>query len=105
MKFVTTMHLLISSLHSFQFFSYKNSDILNLKQYLFMKIFKYQISRLSFIKKKIFFQVVNDKVFYKISNKGIDSLADETHLVQTPYTEALITQNWNTIQQIYTPNE
>ncbi|KAL4003387.1 Rad51 family protein [Acanthocheilonema viteae] len=43
-------------------------------------------------------KVINDKVFYKISNKGIDSLTD---VVQTQDMEALITQNWNTLRQIY----
>ncbi|VDM93273.1 unnamed protein product, partial [Litomosoides sigmodontis] len=47
-------------------------------------------------------KVATDRVFYKISNKGIDSL---TGVTQTQDIEALITQNWNTVQQIYAQNE
>ncbi|OZC05811.1 hypothetical protein X798_07215, partial [Onchocerca flexuosa] len=46
-------------------------------------------------------KIIDNKAFYKISNKGIDSVTDELDMVQTQYTEAVITQNWNTIQQIY----
>ncbi|CAG9540915.1 unnamed protein product [Cercopithifilaria johnstoni] len=46
-------------------------------------------------------KVVNDRVFYKISNKGIDSITDVVH---TQDMEAVITQNWNTIHQIYAHN-
>ncbi|EJW74068.1 hypothetical protein WUBG_15026, partial [Wuchereria bancrofti] len=48
---------------------------------------------------------IDDKVFYKISKKGIDSLTNESHVVQTQYTEAVMTQNWNTIKQIYAQND
>ncbi|EJD73567.1 hypothetical protein LOAG_19016, partial [Loa loa] len=49
--------------------------------------------------------VVDNKVFYKISDKGIDSFIDKSRMVQTHYMESLITQNWNTIQQIYAQNK
>ncbi|VDM13228.1 unnamed protein product, partial [Wuchereria bancrofti] len=50
-------------------------------------------------------KAIDDKVFYKISKKGIDSLTNESHVVQTQYTEAVMTQNWNTIKQIYAQND
>ncbi|MCP9258264.1 BMA-RFS-1 [Dirofilaria immitis] len=46
-------------------------------------------------------KTVGDKAFYIISNKGIDSLIEESHMVRMQHTEAVIMQNWNTIQQIY----
>ncbi|VIO92082.1 conserved hypothetical protein [Brugia malayi] len=50
-------------------------------------------------------KAVDDKVFYKISKKGIDSLTNESQVVQTQYTDAVMTQNWKTIKQIYAQND
>ena len=48
-------------------------------------------------------QLTNERAFYRITDRGIDSFAEEeVQQEETRAMEEIISENWGTVMQIYT---